>query len=305
MRTKNFIKQFNGCAVSVIGKPRLLVSCIVMVLVGAFLSACSEDTAILDGDVPQVEMSRAHFDNKADLEAYLSSYGDTTIVSVAKKENPSIMEAFRANTAIGAILNDNLEFEVGNTIYKYGQAGYTIYEIEKSAYDDAGKYYNHEAETLAGLSSYPSPETGRYELEDGVTLYYTGDPVFEYISAFSPVPTRISADGLTRVQVSYWKSRGIVESSCGVEVEAWSRNSGNEDFASYETDLQVQWDIYFNAPGSVKTPAGGSASGHGNVLRKQIYWCTGYYSMDLVSPSLIVGQCKCHDGSWLSAKVSK
>ena len=59
-------------------------------------------------------------------------------------EKTSIIDIFKENTAIGSILNENLEFEVADTIYKFSKSGYTIYAIEKAAYKNIKKYLAQE-----------------------------------------------------------------------------------------------------------------------------------------------------------------
>ncbi len=272
------------------------------------ICSCSSEGMEQDVDVENllIDSPRKCFADEAELDAFISSFeGCVSKGSASGGTDQAVMEAFRENTAIGSILNDNLEFEVGETIYKYGNDGYTMYAIEKAAYNHARRYFGQETKVIDGLPAYSLMGEGIYKLEDGVLLYYTGKPIFEYISSSSFVPTRMSQDGLTRVQAAFWRSRGVLKSSCGVKVEAWSRNNVEEDFKSFDTDLQLQWDIRFTMVNAPAAPSAGSLSGHGSVLKKELYWSSGYFSYNLVAPSTIVGKAKCKNGSWITATVTK
>ena len=124
-------------------------------------------------------------------------------------EKTSIIDIFKENTAIGSILNENLEFEVADTIYKFSKSGYTIYAIEKAAYKNIKKYLAQEKSILNDIESYPKISFGKYQLEKGILLYYTGNPIIEVTRIPVPIPTRVAQDGRTKVQASFWKSRTV------------------------------------------------------------------------------------------------
>lgn len=306
MKQRNFIwvGKVKTLAVSVVNL--VVVLFLGITCINLLVCSCSGEDADLGGKPQRMNLSRKYFASEAELDAFISSFDGSESTNKSSNESEqTIMEALRENTAIGSILNDNLEFEVGDTIYKYAPDGYTMYAIEKSAYNNAYKYFGQEAAIIARLSSYAKVNEGVYRLEDGVLLYYTGEPVFEYISSSSYVPTRISQDGLTKVQAAFWKSHSVIKSSCGVKVEAWARNNVEEDFQSFETDLQLQWNIRFTMVNAPAAPSSGSLIGHGSVLKKELYWSTGYFTYNLVAPSVIEGKAKCKDGSWISAAVTK
>ena len=253
-------------------------------------------------------LSRTHFANNSDLDAFIVSFDNSYLITKTTlyNEKTSIIDIFKENTAIGSILNENLEFEVADTIYKFSKSGYTIYAIEKAAYKNIKKYLAQEKSILNDIESYPKISFGKYQLEKGILLYYTGNPIIEVTRIPVPIPTRVAQDGRTKVQASFWKSRTVFKSSCGVQVEAWSRENVNTDFTSADTDLELFWDIYFNIPvAPLPSPCQGSKVGHGNIIRQQLYWCSGYYNMNLMSPSHIIGRAKCWDGSWIAANVDK
>lgn len=78
---------------------------------------------------------RTHFANDSDVDAFVASFDNSYLNTKENlcNENTSIIDLFKENTAIGSILNKNLEFEVADTIYKFGDSGYTIYAIEKNS----------------------------------------------------------------------------------------------------------------------------------------------------------------------------
>ena len=169
-------------------------------------------------------LSRTHFANNSDLDAFIASFDNSYLITKTTlyNEKTSIIDIFKENTAIGSILNENLEFEVADTIYKFSKSGYTIYAIEKAAYKNIKKYLAQEKSILNDIESYPKISFGKYQLEKGILLYYTGNPIIEVTRIPVPIPTRVAQDGRTKVQASFWKSRTVFKSSCGVQVEAWS-----------------------------------------------------------------------------------
>jgi len=257
---------------------------------------------------PSKDLSRTCFKDVAEYEKFLFVNANTVLSNpnfiLSKDENNlSIIETFIKYTTTGSILNRNLEFQVGNTIYKYGKSGYTIYEIEKDKYVDALKYANNDELTSKEIDKFNKTGKGKYSIEDGINLYYDGNPIIEVQRSNLPL-TRVAADGRTKVQAAFWKSRGATKSSCGVKVEAWSRDNVNVDFSTADTDLQLVWNINVTIPlATIPIPFSGSLVGHGNIIKQELDWCTGYYSYNMVKPSFVSGSAKCWDGSWIAAKV--
>lgn len=301
----NYLLQRNSLDIKRLSLITFLILLFCSLLMATVFSSCSNEE-----DIQQESpvLLRTHFANDSDLDAFIASFDNNHLNTKTKlcNENTSIIDLFKENTAIGSILNKNLEFEVADTIYKFGAAGYTIYAIEKTAYKNIKKYLDQEKSILDNLESYPAVSFGKYQLEKGIVLCYTGNPIIEVTRIITPIPTRVAQDGRTKVQASFWKSRTVLKSSCGVQVEAWSRENVNTDFTSADTDLELFWDIYFNIPlAPLPSPCQGSKVAHGNIIRQQLYWCTGYYTMNLMSPSHIIGRAKCWDGSWIAANVDK
>ena len=95
---------------------------------------------------------------------------------------------------------------------------------------------------------------------------YTGEPIIVVQNFVSPTPTRTSLDGLTQVQTSFWTSKGLT-SSCGVWVNAWSRENTNQAFQDANTDMTLEWNIQIRADSGVayRSSKGGLA-GKGNLI---------------------------------------
>lgn len=283
--------------------------CILSMLLGSFV-LCSCSNGEQDGikDDSFIELSRVCFADIAEYEEFLSANSNAIIVNPnftlpENENNLSIIETFIKYTTTGSILNKNLEFQVGNTIYKYGKSGYTIYEIEKNKYIAALKYANNDELTSKEISKFNKTGEGKYSIEDGINLYYDGTPIIDVQISKEPL-TRVAADGKTKVQAAFWKSRGAIKSSCGVKVEAWSRDNANVDFSAADTDLLLVWNININIPlATIPIPFSGSLTGHGNIIKQELDWCSGYYSYNLIKPSTISGRAKCWDGSWITATV--
>ena len=209
-------------------------------------------------------------------------------------------------TAVGKLLNKDLEFQVGDTIYKYCASGNGFFEIEASKYDMLRSFYNKDAELIDNLGSFREISPYRYQIAEGLVFVYTGEPVIVFQNVTAPVPTRTSPDGRTRVQASFWKSTGLFSSSCGVEVEAWSRENTSLKFQAANTDLTLAWDIQIQADGGApyRSSRGGLAA-KGNDIEQTVTSDTGPVKYTLWTNSSIIGRAKCWDGTWVEAKVTK
>ena len=301
----NHLFQLNSLGTKLLPLIAFLMLTFCSLIMATIFSSCSNEE---DNQEESPVLLRTHFANDSDVDAFVASFDNSYLNTKENlcNENTSIIDLFKENTAIGSILNKNLEFEVADTIYKFGDSGYTIYAIEKTAYKNIKKYLAQEKGILSNIESYPMVSFGKYQLEKGILLCYTGNPIIEVTRITTPIPTRVAQDGRTKVQASFWKSRTVLKSSCGVQVEAWSRENVNTNFTSADTDLELFWDIYINIPvAPLPSPCQGSKVGHGNIIRQQLYWCSGYHNLNLKSPSHIIGRAKCWDGNWIAANVDK
>lgn len=101
--------------------------CILSMLLGSFvLCSCSNGEQYGIKDDSFIELSRVCFADIAEYEEFLSANSNAIIVNPnftlpENENNLSIIETFIKYTTTGSILNKNLEFQVGNTIYKYGK----------------------------------------------------------------------------------------------------------------------------------------------------------------------------------------
>jgi len=259
-------------------------------------------------DVSVLDPTRKCFADMKEFDAYLASHSNdapfVTGTSVGGTEK-SIIDEFITSTVIGSILNKKLEFQIGDTIYKYSKSGYCIFAVKQTEYAKAMSIMSKEKDILKRLNNYSSTEYGKYQIADGIVLYYTGDPIIEVTKKTSVPLTRISVDGRTKVQASFWRSKTPIRSSCGVKVEAWSRENQYEDFSAADTDLELAWDLQFSMPaGLFPNPSAGLRDGHGSVIKEELHSCGGYFEFNMLAGS-IIGSAKCWDNTWISANVKK
>lgn len=154
------------------------------------LCSCSDDEQDgIKGNDSSIELSRTCFTDVAEYEDFLSANSSAILVNPnftlpEDEKDLSIIETFIKYTTTGAILNRNLEYQIGDTIYKYGKSGYTIYEIAKEKYAEALKYANNDEQTRKDTGKFSKTEEGKYIIEDGISLYYDGNPVIGMLASF-------------------------------------------------------------------------------------------------------------------------
>ena len=116
---------------------------------------------------------------------------------------------------------------------------------------------------------------------------------------------KISADGRTKVQTSFWSSKSPFKSECGVQVEAWSRPNTSVDWQSANTNLLLNWSCGVVIPmAQMLQPFSGSKDGTGNRIRITLDWVSGYHSYKMEKGS-VSGSAKCWDNTWINAVVQK
>ncbi len=181
-----------------------------------------------------------------------------------------------------------------------------VFEIESSKYDDLQYYYKREREIIENLKNFEVLSPYKYQITDGLIFEYTGEPVIVVQEITTPIPTRMSQDGLAKVQASFWKSGGLGGSSCGVKVEAWSRENSLQDFQAANTDLLLDWNIQVRAEYGIPTfrSSKGYLTGKGNIINQTIFSTNGYEKFTLWTNSKITGSAM-YKGSWLTAEVTK
>lgn len=105
------------------------------------VSSCTESE---NQQVITPQSDRVCFDDRDAFNAYLESQSSGSMAQTFESNlNPtSVIGQFKAYTAIGKLLNANLEFQIGDTIYKYCESGMGVFEIKASDYDKLKYYYN-------------------------------------------------------------------------------------------------------------------------------------------------------------------
>lgn len=303
---KNY-QRFNGCFKILASKITFFAMCVVCC---ATVCSCSDEydnPGYQKQEVTPTDNTRIVFTDMDEFNAYLASQNNVASpVSCSPNSNVSdIMADFISSTSIGALLNDKLEIQVGDTIYKYSPSGYCIYAIQQTKYAEVCNIVLKENELLKNLRKYKAVEPGKYEISTGVMLYYTGAPVIISVKKQSVPLTRISDDGRTKVQTSFWVSTSPFMSSCGVKVEAWSKDNDYDDLGAADTDLELTWDIGYTIPmATLPNPSAGSLTGHGNIIKQQLNYCYGYFKFEMKAGT-IIGAAKCWNGKWISATVTK
>lgn len=270
-----------------------------------FLFSCVDS----DSDsMVKPQPDRVCFSDMNAFEAYLSSYSSSICSTNFSEElSPtSIIGKFKAYTAEGKLLNKDLEFQIGDTIYKYCESGMGMFEISSSKYYDLDFYYGKEKYIVANLENYPEISSFRYRITNGLIFVYTGEPIFDIQKIVTPLPSRTSQDQLAQVQTSFWRKTGATKSSCGVKVEAWSRENTMQKFHAANTDLLLEWNIQVRADGDnvpFRSSRGGLA-GKGNIIQQEVFYAYGPVKYTLWENSIITG-CAKYQNSWLKAEVTK
>lgn len=273
-----------------------------MVAFAIMLVSCT-DTDGLQSSQPQSD--RIYFADRNAFEAYLSSLTSIDLAFPTASDSDGVIGLFKEYTDVGKLLNKDLEFQVGDTIYKYCVSGNGIFEIEASKYAVLCSYYDKDAELIENLDRFKEVSPYRYQIAEGLVFVYTGEPIIVVQNAMVPVPTRTSPDNRTQVQVSFWTSLGP-SSSCGVRVKAWSRDNINQAFEDANTELAIAWNIQIRAnSGATFRSSRGELTGMGKEIKQSVTSDRGPVKYTLWTNSLIMGKAKCWDGTWVEAKVTK
>lgn len=280
----------------------------ILIMSLALFSCSNHDNDFDSHSKPGVDATRKVFASQSEFEDFLKVERGSEAVYSPSTYSPdqelSIIESFKEFTTIGAILNDNLEFQVENTVYKYGKSGYTTYFIQISKYDEGLKQIANEKQIIGNLDSYAVLPNGNYKIAEGVEFFYDGEPIIT-VEMQKPPLLKIAADGRTKVQTSFWSSKSPLKSECGVQVEAWSRPNTSVDWQSANTELSLNWECGVVIPmAQFLQPFSGSKTGTGNKIRVTLDWVTGYFSYKMEKGS-VSGSSKCWDNTWITAIVKK
>ncbi len=274
----------------------------------ALFSCSNEDSDFNSESNSGLDATRKIFTSQAEFDNFLRTYNGSGIIYSPSTYSPdqelSIIEFFKEFTTIGSILNDKLEFQVENTIYKYGESGYTTYFIQLSEYNEGLKQVAKEKNVIGNLDSYEVLPNGNYKIAEGIEVFYDGEPIVT-VEIQRPPLLRIAADGRTKVQTSFWSSKNPLKSECGVQVEAWSRPNTSVDWESANTNLKLGWECGIVIPmAPMLQPFSGAKDGTGNKIRITLDWVTGYHSYKMEKGS-VLGSARCWDNTWITAVVQK
>lgn len=279
----------------------------------AFLCICiacsnNEDLGPVDNNQnAAVDPTRKVFVNEEAVINFLKSVQEEDSLPTEgndKLQELSILEKFAKFTSFGGVLNDKYEYQVGDFIHKFGESGLTEYKISVDNYAEALKIIADDKSILNNLDSYSKVGDRTYLISDGLYLIYTGFPIIETIDV-TPPETRVSADGRTKVRISFVTSYTFVYSDCKIRVEAWELING--DFVSYKTQLRANWQIGISEGGIIVSSRGDSGLQNGHEWQtKSLYSYSGmsaprysFYS------GTMSGSCKCWDGQWITANYTK
>lgn len=181
--------------------------------------------------------TRKVFATYEDFENYcgqLQNKGAVTVDDTAQ----TIVSSFKQLTGLSELFNENNEYQIGDTIYKLGNSGYTQYKIAKSSYSSAIVLINGEKKIIDNLQSYSKVDDVTYEIASGVFLVYSGKPIIEMQDMTSDTPkTRVNSQYDTKVTVSFWVSRNYSAITCGYKVSVVKESTGK----AFNTNLTLDW----------------------------------------------------------------
>lgn len=267
----------------------------------------SEDMEPVDNQNASFDPTRKVFADEQAIVDFLKSVdhkGSLSTKGGGELQDLSVLEKFVQLTPYGDIVNDKYEYQVGEFIHKFGKSGFTEYKIATDKYTEALKTIADDKKILSELDNYSKVDDKTYQVSDGLFLIYTGYPIVETIE-ITPPETRVSADGRTKVRISFVTSYTFVYSDCKVKVEAWELVNGK--FVDYNTQLRANWQIGISEGGPIVSSSGDSGLQTGNEWSSPaLYWVAGMnvprYSLHSGTMS---GSCRCWDGQWITANYSK
>lgn len=216
----------------------------------------------------------------------------------------TILERLVKTTPFGKLVNDKFEYQIGDYIHKFGTSGYTEYKILASKYEIALTQIEKDDVILAKLDELRKLDDITYEISEGIYLIYTGIPLIE-ATEITPPDLRISADGRTKVRVSFQNSYNYLFSDCSIHVEAFENVNG--EFIPYKTDIRANWTLGINAGSKVEYSSGnpglitGRSSWYQTLLSTSVNVGEGGAPRYSLNSGTMSGSCKCWDGQWITA----
>lgn len=201
---------------------------------------CSQDDMFQD--MPENkslgESTRKVFSTNDEFEEFCAKLRTDNVVPIVDEEELSIVELFKKLTQLEALYNESNEYQIGDTIYKLGDSGYTQYQIATASYLSAISLIKDEDRLIKNLASYKKVSESDYEIAPGVLLTYTGKPIIEIQDVATDPKTRINIQYDTKVTVSFWVAHKAGASvSCGFKMKVERESTGK----AYSTLVDLSW----------------------------------------------------------------
>lgn len=216
------------------------INFLVALMICLVCTCCTnEEENFVSSDENQLnDPTRKAFATYEDFESYCEQLQNDGAIVVDSTEQ-SIVSSFKLLTGLNELFNEKNEYQIGDTIYKLGNSGYTQYKIAKSSYPSAIVLINNEKKIIDNLQSYNKIDDVTYEIASGVLLIYSGKPIIEIQEMESDTPkTRVNIQHDTKVTVSFWKAHNSsTVITCGYKVSAIKESTGK----AFSTNLTLDW----------------------------------------------------------------
>lgn len=223
-----------------------------------------------------------------------------------------IVSSFKQLTGLSELFNKKNEYQIGDTIYKLGDSGYTQYKIATESYQSAIPLINNEKKIIENLQAYNKIDKSTYEISNGILLTYTGKPIIEIEEITSDVPgTRINIQYDTKVTVSFWVAHGTNKITCGYKVSAVKESTGK----AYSTQLVLEWrNVYIEIglpngrPETIALFNSGASEPNASSLSFTAYKRESLYADDLninLVAGTIKGGAKAPNGEFVYATLQR
>ena len=310
----------------------LIAALCALVVVSCTNNEETVDLFLKQNEIQNEASTRITFDGYEEFGKYFDAIKNdeqNTVITrsfseIEDSENPegiSIVKKFLEYTSMGKIFNSENEFQIGDTIIKLGNDGYSIYKISINKYKDAIPLIKSSREITNNLNQYRKKSDFDYELSEGVVLWYSGEPLIQSFPIETSIDNEIelrNGGPLVPYQVlpKFWKSHNFFFGGCGPEITYKELQNGQ--YKDKNTNLRMNWytiEIIFSDtdlkkflfPMGLYTYIGtGSKSDTGSYDKKTFAEMVGInlggYKYYLIGGS-IIGSAQNSNGSWVSATI--
>lgn len=209
-----------------------------MAIICTMCVCCSNDVENIDSTNENLlnDPTRKVFASTEDFQNYCISLQNNDSEEINNTE--TIIDSFKALTKLEKLFNAKNEYQIGDTIYKIGNSGYTHYKIAKNSYLSAITLIENEKEIIHNLQSYNKINDVTYEITSGAFLIYTGRPIIEIKEIATNPQARTNTQYDTKVTVSFWVAHPSgTEITCGFKVSAIKESTGK----AFNTNLTLEW----------------------------------------------------------------